>query len=262
MKYTKLHVIKVGGNVINDATMLLPLLEAFSMLSGYKILVHGGGSKASEVAQRMSVPVEMVEGRRITNDQMIEVVTMVYGGLINKQMVTQLQAMGCDALGLTGADANLILSQKRPVKSGIDYGWVGDPIQIDVKKLRLLLDIGLVPVLAPLTHDGRGHILNTNADTIANMIAVSMSSSFEVHLLYAFELPGVMRELSDPNSLIKVLDRTYYQKLKSKGIVSQGMIPKLDNAFQAIAHGVRRVCITKFDNIHLLASNDEYTTIS
>ena len=257
----KLHIVKIGGNVINDPIKLKQFLMAFKALEGLKILIHGGGAKATQWGKKLSLNIQMIEGRRVTDDQMIDVVTMVYAGLLNKKIVAALQSENCDALGLSGVDANLILSEKRPLQGGIDYGWVGDPLFVNKARISSFIDLGLVPVLAPITHEGQGNLLNTNADTIANVVATAMAKKYEVHLIYAFELPGVMKDVLKPDSLIHRIDHTYYTELKSKGLVSQGMIPKLDNAFQALAQGVRQVCIIRFDKVNSLTQGHEYTSI-
>jgi|TARA_B110000046_G_scaffold103985_1_gene111481 acetylglutamate kinase len=257
----KLHIVKIGGNVINDPIKLQQFLMAFKALEGLKILIHGGGAKATQWGEKLSLNIQMVEGRRVTDDQMIDVVTMVYAGLLNKKIVAALQSENCDALGLSGVDANLILSKKRPLKGGIDYGWVGDPLYVNAARISSFIDLGLVPVLAPITHEGQGNLLNTNADTIANVVATAMAKKYEVHLIYAFELLGVMKDVQKPASLIHRIDHACYIELKKEDVVSQGMIPKLDNAFQALAQGVTQVCIIRFDKINLLTQGHEYTSI-
>ena len=257
----KLYIVKIGGNVINDSVKLNQFLKTFIALEGLKILIHGGGEKATQWGNKLSLNVQMIEGRRVTDDQMIDVVTMVYAGLLNKKIVAALQSENCDAMGLSGVDANLILSEKRPLQVGIDYGWVGDPLFVNVERLSTFIDLGLVPILAPITHEGQGNLLNTNADTIANVVATAMVKKYEVHLIYAFELPGVMKDIQKPESLIQRINQSYYTELKSKGLVSQGMIPKLDNAFQALEQGVTQVCIVRFDKVNLLTQGPEYTSI-
>jgi acetylglutamate kinase len=257
----KLHIVKIGGNVINDPIKLKQFLMAFKALEGLKILIHGGGAKATQWGKKLSLNIQMIEGRRVTDDQMIDVVTMVYAGLLNKKIVAALQSENCDALGLSGVDANLILSEKRPLQGGIDYGWVGDPLFVNTARISSFIELGLVPILAPITHEGQGNLLNTNADTIANVVASAMVKNYEVHLMYAFELPGVMKDIHRPDSLIHRIDPAYYTELKSKGLISQGMIPKLDNAFHALKQGVTQVCIIRFDKINLLTQAHEYTSI-
>jgi acetylglutamate kinase len=249
MKNT-LNLIKIGGNIIDDDARLQSFLSDFARLSGPKILVHGGGKIATEVARGLGIEAQLVEGRRITDAQMLRVVTMVYGGLVNKNIVARLQALGSQALGLTGADANIIPAQKRPVKT-IDYGFVGDIAEGEIQSqhLRLFLDNGLTPVLAPLTHDGEGSLLNTNADTIAAAVAVALSAHYRVNLTYCFEKKGVLADIADENSVIHQIDPEKYQALKAGGTIVQGMIPKLDNAFNAIRAGVESVYICHADQV-------------
>ena len=232
----KLLVVKVGGKVVENASSLQAMLAHFAAHEGRKVLVHGGGVMATSVARAMGVDTTMVEGRRITGDKMIDVVTMVYGGLVNKRIVAMLECMGLNAVGLCGADMNIMLSTKRPVVDGIDYGWGGDVKRVDAHALSTLVETGVVPVLAPLTHDGKGHILNTNADTIAAETARSLASRYDVTLVYCFEKNGV---LLDPGAGAR-----QFQELKASGVINQGMIPKLSNAFKALQSGVREVVIT------------------
>lgn len=237
-------LLKIGGNVLDSPQTLLFVLQAFAAFREPALLVHGGGKIASELMRKMGIEPVMVDGRRITDRATLDVVTMVYGGLINKQLVASLQAKGCNAIGLTGADANLIPATKRAV-GAVDYGFVGDliPSRIDAGRLKLLLDAGLTPVLAPLTHDEAGSMLNTNADTIASSVAVALSALCEVRLVYCFEKNGVLRNPADDSSVIPVMDELLFAELKASGAVSAGMIPKLENAFQALAAGVREVVI-------------------
>lgn len=239
----KLTIIKVGGAVVEDEQELHQLLKDFSAVDGYKILVHGGGRRATQIASQLGIESKMINGRRITDKDMLTVVTMVYGGLVNKNVVALLQANGVNALGLTGADMNAILSHKRPVKD-IDYGYAGDVDKVNAEQLNILLRAGITPVMAPLTHDGKGNILNTNADTIASETAKAMAQLFDVTLIYSFEKKGVMRNPDDDNSMIPVINAEDYAKYKADGTISGGMIPKLDNAFSAIHAGVKRVIIT------------------
>lgn len=258
-----LNIVKVGGKVIDDPDALTEFLQAFTELEGFKVLVHGGGKIATKVAEAMQLKTKMIDGRRITDDEMIEVVTMTYGGLINKKIVSQLQGFGIDAVGLCGADGNLILSDKRPKQGEVDFGWVGDPKQVNGKWLGSLIEENKVPVIAPLTHDGKGNLLNTNADTIAKVLGVALSSSYEISINYCFELSGVLRDIGDPASLIKSLDPEKYFRLKAKGVIAAGMIPKLDNAFDAIQKGVKKVRIMDQQSISKLQNEqyDEFTTI-
>lgn len=244
-----IKVIKVGGAVLEDAEKRSSFLKAFSGLDGLKILVHGGGRTASEIGSQLGIEPHMVEGRRVTDDQTIDVVTMVYGGLVNKQLVASLQSFDINAIGLSGADGNLIRSSKRPLTNGIDYGWVGDPQEINSELLASLLESEIVPVIAPLTHDGAGHLLNTNADTIASVIAVALSKKYTVDLIATFELEGVFLDVNDPSSLIPNISEKEFSELKAEGKIHSGMIPKLQNAFNALHDGVNTVRICKFDQI-------------
>lgn len=236
-------VIKVGGAVVEDEARLSQLLADFSQIQGRKVLVHGGGRRATAIASRLGIESKMVAGRRITDQSMLEVVTMVYGGLVNKNLVARLQALGIDALGLTGADMNVIRSRKRPVKD-VDYGFVGDVERADGKKLQQLVEMGVTPVLAPLTHDGQGHILNTNADTIASEAAKALADCYDVTLIYCFEKPGVLRNPDDDSSVIPLITRADFRQLVADGIVAGGMLPKIENALAAVEAGVSRVNIT------------------
>ncbi len=244
MMKEKLTVVKVGGAVVEDAEQLAALLRNFSAIEGRKVLVHGGGRKATQVAGRLGVETRMVGGRRITDEQMLEVVTMVYGGLVNKQLVARLQANGVNALGLTGADADVIRSHKRPLKDGIDYGFVGDVDRVDGNILAQLVEAGITPVMAPLTHDGEGCILNTNADTIASETAKALAHKYDVTLIFSFEKKGVLSNPDDDDSVIPVITRTLFNKYKADGTISGGMLPKIENALAAVEAGVSRVIIT------------------
>jgi acetylglutamate kinase len=243
MMKEKLTVVKVGGAVVEDEVQLDKLLNDFSAIAGRKILVHGGGRRATQIASQLGIESKMVNGRRITDAAMLPVVTMVYGGLVNKNVVARLQANGVNALGLTGADMNAILSHKRIVKD-IDYGYAGDIDQVNGKQLSNLIEHGIVPVMAPLTHDGKGLILNTNADTIASEVSKALSEFYDVTLIYSFEKPGVMRNPDDDSSMIPIITRDDYTRYKADGTISGGMVPKLDNAFAAINAGVKQVIIT------------------
>jgi len=240
----KLFVIKIGGNVIDNEQNLSAFLSAFASIPGKKILIHGGGKIATKIGDQLGVASNYVNGRRITDDATIDIVTMVYGGTINKNIVASLQAKGCNAIGLTGADANLIPAVKRPVKE-VDFGWVGDvdASRIPVDNCRLFLDNGIIPVFAPLTHDSQGHILNTNADTIASSIAVALSAFYDVRLVYCFEKKGVLENVEDDNSVIRLITKEKYAQLLSEGKLFAGILPKIDNAFAAIDAGVKEVLI-------------------
>lgn len=246
----RLSVIKIGGNVIDNSEKLHQFLLDFNALPGDKILIHGGGKIATELGVSLGVEAKMVDGRRITDIETLRIVTMVYAGLINKNMVAQLQAKGCNAIGLTGADGNIIKAVKRPVKE-VDYGFVGDLDEASVSSTTLdsLLLAGLTPVLCAITHDGDSQLLNTNADTIASAVAVAMSSLYETVLVYCFEKRGVMRDVEDDNSLVPEIRMTEFEGLKQEGVVSGGMIPKLHNAFEAIKSGVSAVYIGKADEL-------------
>jgi acetylglutamate kinase len=244
----KITIIKVGGKVVEDPQSLEALLDQFVKISGYKILVHGGGTIATEIAGKLGIETKMVEGRRITDAANLDVVTMVYGGLINKKVVAGLQARNCNALGLTGADLGLILAKKRAVQN-IDYGFVGDVEDVNSRELRLLINENVIPVIAPLTHDGKGQILNTNADTIAAEIAAELSDYYNVFLFYCFEKKGVLLDQNDEASIIYELDAMLFEQYKNEGIINAGMIPKLENGFQAKRKGVKEILITNAQNI-------------
>ena len=247
----KITVIKVGGAVVEDEAQLTQLLQDFSAIEGRKVLVHGGGRRATKVAAQLGIETQMVNGRRITDASMLEVVTMVYGGLVNKDVVARLQAQGIDALGLTGADIDVIRSHKRPLKNGVDYGFVGDVDRADGDKLHTLIEAGIVPVMAPLTHDGMGNILNTNADTIAGETAKALAKHYDVTLVFCFEKKGVLSNPDDDESVIPTITRADFDRYVADGTISGGMIPKIENAFNAIDAGVGRVVITKADSIGL-----------
>lgn len=239
----RVTIVKVGGTVVEDAEQLGLLLKAFSAIEGRKVLVHGGGRKATQVAKSLGIESRMVNGRRITDAAMLQVVTMVYGGLVNKTVVARLQAVGVNALGLTGADIDIIRSHKRPVKD-IDYGFVGDVDRTDGEALRTLIEAGITPVIAPLTHDGHGNILNTNADTIASETAKALAQHYDTTLVFCFEKQGVLANPDDEESVIPVITREDFARYVADGTVSGGMIPKIENAFHAIDAGVSRVIIT------------------
>lgn len=244
MKET-LTIVKVGGAVVEDELQLSRLLKDFGAIEGRKVLVHGGGRRATKIAAQLGIETKMVDGRRITDAPMLDVVTMVYGGLVNKQVVARLQAGGLNAIGLCGADANIILSHKRPLKNGVDYGFVGDVDSVGGDTLAALIEQGLVPVIAPLTHDGEGHILNTNADTMASETARALARHYNVTLIYAFEKPGVLANPDDDSSLIPVITHESFLQYKADGTISGGMLPKIENALQAVEAGVSRVIITQ-----------------
>lgn len=242
-------VIKVGGQILGDEHKLQKTLASFSEIQGAKILVHGGGAEASDLAKRMGVEVKMVEGRRITDDEMIDIVTMVYAGRVNKNVVAKLQSLNVNGIGVSGADGNIILSDRRPVKT-IDYGNVGDIKNVNGVALVNLLQSGFVPVFCALTHDGKGNMLNTNADTIASAISSELSKSFNVRLCYAFELKGVLADFENKDSVISKISELKFEKMKKDGSVNQGMIPKIFNALSASKSGVEEVFICQFDHLH------------
>lgn len=242
----KLTVVKVGGAVVEDPQALDAFLAGFAAMPGLKVLVHGGGREATRVAAQLGIQTKMVDGRRITDADMLRVVTMVYGGLVNKGVVAALQARGVNALGLTGADLGCMKAVKRPVKD-IDYGYVGDMERVDTSILADLISRGVVPVMAPLSFDGKGTLLNTNADTIASSVAKALAERFEVNLVYCFEKAGVLKDPDDDSSVIPLITKESFAGLASDGTVSGGMLPKLHNAFEALGSGVKEVRITKAD---------------
>lgn len=245
----KVTVVKVGGAIVEDEAQLSQLLKDFSAIPGKKILVHGGGRRATQVASSLGIESKMVNGRRITDSDMLQVVTMVYGGLVNKNVVARLQSIGINALGLTGADMNVIRAHRRPVvklseEQSIDYGFVGDVDEVNGALLRMLLEKDIIPVMAPLTHDGQGNILNTNADTIASETAKALAAFYDVTLIYSFEKKGVLANPTDDDSVIPTITPDSFRQLVAEGTIAGGMIPKLENAFHAIDCGVSRVIIT------------------
>jgi len=244
----KLTIIKVGGKIVEEEESLKQLLNDFSKIEGNKLLVHGGGRSATKLAERLGIENRMVNGRRITDKETLDVVTMVYGGLVNKNIVAKLQAFGVNALGLTGADMNTIRSEKRPVKE-IDYGYVGDVKEVNAAMLASLISQDVVPVLAPLTHDKQGNILNTNADTIAGETAKALAKLFDVSLVYCFEKNGVLQDENDDNSVIPQLEKADFERLVKENVIQGGMIPKLENAFESLNAGVKEVIITHASQI-------------
>lgn len=240
----KLTIVKVGGAIVEDEAQLTQLLKDFSAIEGNKVLVHGGGRRATQIAASLGIESKMVNGRRITDADMLNVVTMVYGGLVNKNLIARLQANGVNALGLTGADMDVIRSHKRPLKDGIDFGFVGDVDQVNGALLCQLIKTGITPVMAPLTHDGQGNILNTNADTIASETAKALAPYYDVTLIFSFEKKGVLRNPDDDDSVIPVITHADFIKYKADGTISGGMLPKIENAFSAINAGVGQVIIT------------------
>lgn len=253
----KLTIIKVGGKIVEEENTLKQLLARFSKIEGKKVLVHGGGRSATALATKLGIESKMVDGRRITDAETLKVVTMVYAGLVNKNIVANLQALGLNALGLTGADMNYMRSDKRPVKT-VDYGFVGDVKEVNASLLADLISKDVVPVLAPLTHDKKGNLLNTNADTIAGEAAKALAQYFDVTLTYCFEKKGVLRDENDDDSVIAEINPQLFQEYVEKGIIQGGMIPKLENSFAAINAGVSKVVITKADEL----GNDSGTVIT
>ena len=246
----KLNLIKIGGNLIDDTDQLESFLGRFAQLEGLKVLVHGGGKMATTIAEKMGLSVQMIEGRRITDASNLEIITMVYGGLINKKIVAQLQSHGCNALGLSGADGNSILAQKR-VAAPIDFGFVGDITTVNSKILRALISLDIVLVMSSITHDGVGQLLNTNADTIAATVAAALTEHYHVHLHYCFDKDGVLENIDDETSIIKTIDLQKFEQLKVSKIIAGGMLPKLHNCFEALRNGVQKVHVgghKMFDN--------------
>ncbi len=254
-----LKVVKIGGNIVDNPEALGRFLHHFARLDGLKLLIHGGGKVATTLSKELGVETKMVEGRRVTDYETLRIVTMVYGGLINKTIVAGLQAEGCNALGLCGADGSLVQARRRDA-APVDYGFVGDPTGVSAVTARALLDAELVPVVAPLTHDGAGNLLNTNADTMAQTVATGLSGLYRVELIYCFEKPGVLRDVDDDGSVIPRITPASYAELRGAGVVADGMIPKLDNAFRAIDRGVASVVICHAD--HLLTPGYGGTTIA
>ena len=263
-----LYVIKIGGNVIDHPESLDRFLGDFSDLEGHKILIHGGGKIATKLASDLGIHSQMVEGRRVTDAESLKVVSMVYAGLINKNIVASLQHKNCNAIGLSGADGNMIHAKRRPIKEvysaekaatvQVDYGFVGDldNDSVNFESIHKLLEAGFSPVFSAITHDGKGQLLNTNADTIASAIAVAMSKLYDTSLVFCFEKAGVLRDVNDDSSVIRLIEPASYAELKRQGIINDGMIPKLDNAFDAINQGLKEVCIGKADALPLLKEDN------
>jgi acetylglutamate kinase len=257
----ELFIVKIGGNIIDDERKLRSFLQDFASISANKILVHGGGKKATRLAASLGVEQKLVDGRRITDERTLEIVTMVYAGEINKQIVALLQSNQSQAIGLSGADGNLIQAHKR-IHPNIDYGFAGDIDQVNRELLGMLLEKGFVPVIAPITHDKNAQLLNTNADTIAQEIAKAMAENYEVHLIYSFEKSGVLLDVNDENSVIPQLEPINYARLKAEQKIFAGMIPKLDNAFEALQQGVKEVTIGKAEELKDLIRHSSGTKIS
>ena len=255
-----LFVIKVGGNIIDDERKLFAFLHDFSSIKERKILIHGGGKLATNIAQQLDIPQQLIEGRRITDEETLKVITMVYAGYINKNIVARLQSDSCNAIGLCGADGNLIQAHKR-IHPTIDYGFVGDIDGVNSKWLYQLLEEDVTPVIAPVSHDKKGQLLNTNADTIAQEIAKAMAASYRVSLLYCFEKPGVLQDADDEHTVITGITRSSYKELKEKKVIHSGMIPKLDNAYAALDAGVTKVIIGQAEQLKKLISGSSGTSI-
>ena len=257
---TRLTVIKIGGNIIDDEDKLTAFLQKFANINGSKILIHGGGKLATKLASQLGLEQQMVDGRRITDQETLRVVTMVYAGYINKNIVAKLQGSGSNAVGICGVDGDAITAHKR-IKAQIDYGYAGDIDNVNTDFLTHLLNEGYDIVFAPITHDKKGQLLNTNADTIAQEIATAMSNSYEVSLVFGFEKAGVLRDAENDATVIPSINQVSYEKLKAENVIFAGMIPKLDNAFTAIEKGVKKVLIGKAENIHELIEGTKVTSI-
>lgn len=255
----KLSIVKIGGNIIEDDDALNAFLKLFSNLKGNKILVHGGGKRATHIATKLGIESKMINGRRITDADTLEVITMVYGGLVNKNIVAKLQALNTNAIGLTGADINSIKSDKRPVKE-VDFGFVGDVKKVAHNSINKLIQAGFTPVFCAITHDGNGQLLNTNADTITSQVAIAMSKLYETSIYYCFELNGVLEDINNKNSVVKHINSNTYKNLLDKGIIADGMLPKLENCFDALRGGVNNI---NMGNTSMLTQeNDNFTKIT
>ena len=255
---SKLNIVKIGGNVIENSKLLESFLKDFANLKGDKILVHGGGKEASKLAEKLGVNVNIVDGRRITDSSSLEVITMVYGGKINKFIAAKLQGLNCNAMGLSGADGNSIIGVKRSIKE-IDYGFVGDIDKINTSLFKLLLENKIIPVCCAMSHDGNGQLLNTNADTIASVLAIELSKLYDVTLSYCFEKKGVLTIEESGQKLLELITPTSYTKLKSRGIINSGMIPKIDNCFNALKSGVE---IVKIGSPKIINGNEPHTKVT
>lgn len=247
-----ISIIKIGGNVIDDEQALHSFLVKFHSISGPKILVHGGGKLASRMADRLGIETRMVDGRRITDDQTIDIVTMTYAGLVNKHIVAQLTALGCTAMGMCGADGNAIPAHLRP-KQPIDFGWVGDvnPAELNTTLISTLLNAGVTPVFCAITHDGEGHLLNTNADSVATALAQACSGMGRTRLVFCLEKNGVLLDIDDPSSLISHINAESFERLRAEGVINKGMLPKIEGALKAVQGGVGEVVIKHADNLLL-----------
>ena len=253
----KLNIIKIGGNVIEDSKLLDSFLKDFANIKEYKILVHGGGKGASKLAEKLGVNTNIIDGRRITDSSNLEIITMVYGGKINKFIVAKLQGLNCNSIGISGADCNSITAVKRPIKE-IDYGFVGDIDKINTNLFKLLLENKITPVCCAISHDGKGQLLNTNADTIASVLAIELSKLYSVSLLYCFEKKGVLNIEKSDQKILELITPTSYTNLKSKGVINSGMIPKIDNCFNALKNGVK---IVKIGSPKIIKGNEPHTKV-
>lgn len=254
-----LRIVKIGGNIIDDRLALEVFIAEFSALAGPKILVHGGGKEASRLAQKLSVPVALIDGRRVTDAATLDIISMVYAGKINKSLVAGLQAEGCNAIGFTGADGNTIVAEKRS-PNPVDFGFAGDVTGVNIEPLKLLMDAAITPVFCAMTHDKKGQLLNTNADTIAAELAAAFASQFNTQLLYCFEKSGVMKDIGNEESLITKIDSDFYRELIRQNIIADGMLPKLENCFYALHAGVQMVAIGR--SHELLQNTQKYTSIT
>lgn len=259
MNKEKLTIVKIGGNIIDNEVELNSFLPSFAKLKGPKILVHGGGKLATRLAEKMNIPVKMKDGRRITDADTLDIITMVYAGKINKNIVAQLQANGCNSVGFSGADGNTIIAKKRPVKE-IDYGFVGDVVKVETNTIKILLINNLTILFCAISHDKNGQLLNTNADTIASELSIALSKDFDVELFYCFEKNGVLENINDDDSIIEEINKLTYQQLKKDKVIYEGMIPKLDNCFYALNKGVQNIHIGKPEM--LFKDGIKHTTIT
>lgn len=253
-----LKIVKIGGNIIEDSKALDNFLRAFSTIQGPKLLVHGGGKLATKLAKQLGIDVRMINGRRITDTDTLDIITMVYAGKINKTIVAKLQAYQCNAVGFSGADGNSIVSNKRPTKP-VDFGMVGDIKCVNMQTIELLLKGNIIPVFCAISHDENGQLLNTNADTIASELAIAFSKLYNTQLFYCFEKNGVLENVEDDNSVIELITSVTYKTLKAEGVIVDGMLPKLDNCFHALANDVEKIYIGKPEM--LFNQNSKFTTI-
>ena len=256
----KISIIKIGGNVIDYPEKLDEFLSIFAKVPGFKILVHGGGVMATRFGESMGIMPEMVDGRRITDKDTLDIVTMVYAGLISKSVVAKLQALKVNALGMSGVDGNLIRSTKRPVKE-IDFGFVGDIKEVNTTLIQQLLQAGLTPVVNAITHDKKGQLLNTNADSIASVLATSLAKEYPIDLYFCFNKAGVLVDEKNDQSIIPLINEDIYKELRKENVIHSGMIPKLDNAFEALKQGVQRVWIGKAENLLMAVKGKKAGTI-